>query len=113
MCANLTEEKTDISSNARLLYRENHPTAKTTLLIKHSWFLYGGSKYRRAAGLSAFIYRPKVNVLIDHTMAVHNTGGNVVIHVDDYHENTSSVTINNSIIAYGSHSTGWWTKHSG
>ena len=33
---------------------------------------------------------------------MHNIGGNVAIHVNDYHENTSSVTIINSTIAYGS-----------
>ena len=98
------KKKTDIGSNAWLTYRENHPTAKerTSLLIEHSWFLYGGNKSKTAAGLSLFIYRPKVSVRIDHTKVMYNTGGNVVIHVDDYHENTSSVTVNNSIIAHGS-----------
>ena len=100
------KKKTDKGSNVQLMYRENHLTAKerTSLLIEHSWFLYGGYKSKRAyaAGLQLFIYRPKVNVQINHIKAMYNTGGNVVVHVDDYHENTSSVTVNNSIVAHGS-----------
>ena len=85
------------------MYRNNHITdIKTNLLIEHSWFLYNiGNKSDRAGGLSICLDRPKVSVLISHIKAMYNVGGNVDIHVTDYHENTSSVTINNSIIAHG------------
>ena len=72
------------------------------LLIEYSWFLYGGNHSDRAGGLSIFLKHPKVSVLISHIKAMYNIGGNIAIHFNDYHENTSSVTINNNIIAHGS-----------
>ena len=94
------------SSNARFLYGSHDGltdyNTRTTLSIEHSWFLYGGNKFNRAGGLSIFIYRPKLNIIINDVKLMYNTNGNIDIHIDDYHENTSSVTINNSIIAYGS-----------
>ena len=89
---------TNICSNVHILYR-NYNHRRTSLLIEHSWFLYGGHKSKRAGGLSIFISRPEVSVRIDYIMAMYNIGGNVAINVGDY---TSSVTINNSIIAHGS-----------
>ena len=96
-------KRTNIGSNARFLYKNCHLTDKTTdLLIKNSWFLYGGKKSDRTGGLSIFTYCPKVRVLINQVKVMHNVGGNMAIHIDDHHENTSSVTINNSIVAQGS-----------
>jgi hypothetical protein len=90
---------TNIGSNVWILYR-NYNHRKTSLLIEHSWFLYyGGKKSKRAGGLSIILSRPEVSVQIDYIKAMHNIGGNVEINVDDH---TSSVTINNSIIAHGS-----------
>ena len=89
-------------SNALLEYRNYHHIKRTSLSIKYSWFLYGGNKSNGAGGLSIFIYRPKLNIIISDVKLMYNTDGNVKIHIDDYHKNTSSVTINNSIIAYGS-----------
>ena len=88
-------------SNALIEYRNYHHN-RTSLSIEHSWFLYGGNKSNGASGLLIFIYRPKLNVIISDVKLMYNTDGNVKIHIDDYHENTSSVTINNSILAYGS-----------
>ena len=85
-------------SNALIEYRNYHHN-RTSLSIKHSWFLYGGNKSNGASGLSIFIYRPKLNVIISDVKLMYNTDGNVKIHIDDHHENTSSVTINNSILA--------------
>ena len=48
------------------------------------------------------VNRPRISVLINYIKAMYNIGGNVGIHFSDYHENTSSVTISNSIIAHGS-----------
>ena len=96
-------KKINIGSNAKILYRNNYITdMKTNLLIEHSWFLYGGDHSDKAGGLSLFLYSPKVSVLISHIKAMYNTGGNIAIHFSDYHENTSLVTIRNSIIAHGS-----------
>ena len=91
---------TYIGSNVRILYnygKYNH--RRTSLLIEHSWFLYGGHKSKWARGLSIVINRPEVSVHIDYIKAMYIIGGNVAINVGDY---TSSVTINNSIIAHGS-----------
>ena len=96
------QEKTNIGSNAMFWYSNYSTDTRTNLLIEHSWFLCGGNKSDRAVGLSIFIYRPKVNVLINHMKAMYNSGGNVNIQVNDFHENTSSITVNNSIIAHGS-----------
>ena len=89
---------TNIGTNVLIVYR-NYSHRRTSLLIEHSWFLYnGGHKSKRASGLSIFISRPEVSVRIDYIKAMYNVGGNVGINVEDY---TSSVTINNSIIAHG------------
>ena len=89
---------TNICSNAHISYR-NYNHRKTSLLIEHSWFLYnGGHKSKRASGLSILLNRTEVSVHIDYIKAMYNVGGNVGINVQDY---TSSVTINNSIIAHG------------
>ena len=95
-----------IRTNARILYKTNHPLdIGSNLSIENSWFLYGGynksQKNHEAGGLSVFVYRPKVSVLISNVKAMYNNGGNVAIHVNDYHENTSSVIIKNSTIAFG------------
>ena len=90
--------KSNIGSNVWILYRNNNDR-RTSLLIEHSWFLYGGNKSKRAGGLSLFIIRPEVSVRIDYIKAMYNVGGNVAISIEDY---TSSITINNSIIAHGS-----------
>ena len=94
-------KKVNLGSNAYIYYK-NYRHEQTSLLIEYSWFLYGGNHSDRAGGLSIFFVRPKVSVLISHIKAMHNIGGNLAIHFSDYHENTSSVTINNSIIAHGS-----------
>ena len=88
-------------SNVLIEYRNYHHN-RTSLSIEHSWFLYGGNKSNGATGLSIFIYRPKFSIIINNVTLMYNTNGNVQIHIDDYHENTSSVTINSSLIAYGS-----------
>ena len=89
---------TNIGTNVLIIYR-NYNHRRTSLLIEHSWFLYnGGHKSKRASGLSIFISRPEVRVRIDYIKAMYNIGGNVGINVEDY---TSSITINNSIIAHG------------
>ena len=98
-------KKINVGSNVKLLYR-NYNLTRIDLLIEHSWFLYGGNMSHRAGGLSISIYRPKVSVLISHIKAMYNIGGNVAIYVGDYNENTSSVIINNSIIAHGSATNG-------
>ena len=98
-------KRTNIGTNARFLYKncDSHPMdRKTNLLIENSWFLYGGKKSDRTGGLSIFTYCPNVHVLINHITTMYNAGGNLAIHIDDHHENTSSVTINNSFVAYGS-----------
>ena len=94
-------KKVNIGSNALISYKNYHHMT-TNLLIEHSWFLYGGNKTDKPTGLSIVVYRPKVSVLISHIKAMYNIGGNIAIQVDDYQENTSSVTVNNSIIAHGS-----------
>ena len=56
---------TNIGSNVWILYRnDNH--RRTSLLIEHSWFLYGGNKSKRAGGLSIFLNRTEVSVRIDY-----------------------------------------------
>ena len=79
------------------------------LLIEHSWFLYAGQnkmskRIQSSVGLSIIITLPNVSVLINHVKAMHNAGGNVAIRISDHQESTlsSSVTMNNSIIAHGS-----------
>ena len=103
-----------VCGNAKIQYSyfeqiSSMPTLRTDLLIHNSWFLYAGQNNKLtmtqsnfAGGLSVFIDLPNVNVLISHIKAMHNIGGNVVIWVNDYHKNTSSVSINNSTIAHGS-----------
>ena len=87
-------KRTKIGSNARFLYKNCHPTdRKTNLLIENSWFLCGGKKSDRTGGLSIFTYCPNVHVLINHIKTMYSIGGNLAIHIDDHHENTSSVTI--------------------
>ena len=101
----LSKKSSTASSNAMFLYGSYDDLIdydmRTSLLIQNSWFLYGGSMFNRAGGLSVFIYYPKVSIIISNIKVMYNTVGNIDIHVDDYHENTSSITINNSIIAYG------------
>ncbi len=107
----------NLGGNARFWYSshkriDNQTAQNTTLIIDHSWFMYGHlinkDRYRGfyyASGLIIFIYIPSVDVQIDNVTVKHNIGthgGNVAIQVTDYHENTSKITINNSVIADGS-----------
>ena len=94
--------------NARFWYSQFNASRShldTVLKIEHSWFLNGFEKWNRliqsAAGLTILIYIPKVRVFIDDMKAINNTG-NVAITIMDFLESTSSVMINNSVIAYGS-----------
>lgn len=100
-----------IGRNARFWYAagDAHVPSTNKLLIENSWFLYAGQnnkseEIQRTVGLSIIITLPNVSVLINHIKAMHNAGGNIAIRIADHQESTlsSSVTINNSIIAHGS-----------
>ena len=104
-----------ISGNARFWYSTYNISAtethilhirfNTALTNECSWFLYGIKQEKEeipsGGGLTIFIYLPSTTVSIDHMKAVNNTG-NVAIWITDHPENTSAVTITNSIIANGS-----------
>ena len=105
----------NVGGNARFWYssyKHNQTAQNTTLNIDRSWFMYGHlsnkDRYRGfyyASGLIILIYIPSVDVQINNTTMKHNVGthgGNVAIQVTDYHENTSKIAINNSVIADGS-----------
>ena len=107
------EHNKNIGGNARFWYSKySQPMQNTTLIINHSWFMYGHltdeAKYRGfyyTSGLIIFIYIPSVDVCIDNITVKHNIGthgGNVAIQVTDFHENTSKIAINNSVIVNGS-----------
>ena len=100
-----------IGRNARFWYGRGdaHVPSTNKLLIEHSWFLYAGQnkkskRIQSSVGLSIIITLPNVSVLINYVKAMHNAGGNVAIRISDQQDSTlsSSVTINNSIIAHGS-----------
>ena len=107
----------NVGGNAKFWYSEFHPPAgvviqSTTLSIHNSWFMYGqlnNEKHYRgfnfSSGLIILIYIPSVNVTIDSVIVKNNTGthgGNMAIQITDYHENTSTIAISNSVIANGS-----------
>ena len=108
-----------IGANAKIMYIANHLShTETNLLIENSWFLYGGENQKsgrqdKSSGLSVLMHQPKVNVLISNVKAMYNIGSNVDIYVDDYHKNTSSVTIKNSTIAFRSAAQGGWNGNTG
>ena len=103
----------NVGGNARFWYSHyNQREQNTTLVIDRSWFMYGHlidkDRYRGfyyASGLIILIYIPSVSVRINNVTVKGNIGthgGNVAIQVTDYHENTSKIAINNSVIANGS-----------
>ena len=80
----------NIGGNARFWYTKYNQTAQnTTLIIDHSWFMYGRlineNRYRGfyyASGLIIFIFIPSVNVHINNSTVKSNIGshgGNVAI----------------------------------
>ena len=112
----IKEHSITIGGNARFWYSVYHVSGKeiekqtqlnTTLKIEHSWFLFGQNiqdrygKVPGGGGLSILIYIPKTTVVINNIKAMYNSG-NVAISVTDFRENTSLITINDSVIASGS-----------
>ena len=96
--------------NARFWYNSSCTNIypNTTLTIRKSWFMHGvKKKYGKVitcGGLTILIFNQKVNVTIDNVKARNNTG-NVVVRVQDCPwastNVTSSIVINNSMIAKG------------
>ena len=107
-----------IGGNARFWYSKYNPsvigstTPKNVLYIHQSWFMHGhlnGKKdhggFNFASGLIVRIFIPSVHVTINNITVNNNTGshgGNMAILITDYHENTSTIAITDSIIANGS-----------
>ena len=107
-----------IGGNARFWYSKYNTsftrgdTQTNILFIYQSWFMHGrlddlkGYRgYNFASGLIVRIFIPSISVTISNITVNNNTGshgGNMAILVTDYHENTSTITINDSIIANGS-----------
>ena len=103
----------DIGGNARFWYSKYNSSLldHNVLNISQSWFMCGhlnsDKDYRGfnfASGLIIRIYIPSVSVNISHITVKENVGthgGNLAILVTDFHENTSSIAISNSVIANG------------
>ena len=106
-----------VGGNARFCYSKHNTsfaepaTHNNNLDINQSWFLHCGRINSReqiafnfAGGLIIRIFIPSVQVFVNNSKLNNNAGslgGNLAILVTDFNKNTSSITINDSVIANG------------
>lgn len=104
----------NFGGNARFWYNGTTSTSGTSLLIEDSNFKYGcalspGSSQSKThmpngGGLLLLIYSSSINIRINRINASQNfghQGANVAFVITDFHENTSTISINDSFIGYG------------